>query len=82
MERSSRDKEKRKANRVGKVWRTQPKAGDSKRFCSLNICFRPCGKQSRLAIIFRGNGKKIKEVEKLLWDLDIDVYFQVKAGNY
>ena len=79
VERSSRDKEKRKANIDGKVWCAQPKAGDSKQFCSLNICFRPRGKQPRLAIIFRGKGKRINEVEKLLWDPDVDVYFQVNA---
>ena len=79
VERASRDKEKRKANIDGKVWCAQPKAGDSKQFCSLNICFRPRRKQPRLAIMFRGKGKRIKEVEKLLWDPDVDVYFQVNA---
>ena len=79
VERSYRDKKKRKANIDEKVWSVQPKAGDSKGFCSLNICFCSRRKQRRLAIIFCGKRKRTKEVEKLLWDPDVDVYFQVNT---
>lgn len=62
-------------NRNKKVWCAQPKSADSKRFCSLNVCFSPEGKQPRLAIIFRGQGKRLSDVEKNSWDKDVDVYF-------
>ena len=53
-------------NRNQKVWAAPPKQGDSKRFCTLNICFRPSGEQPRLAIIFRGKGLRFSAIEKLL----------------
>lgn len=54
-------------------------SGDSKRFCTLNICFRPSDQQPRLAIIFRGQWKRLTALEKASWDKDIDVYFQKNA---
>mmetsp|Transcript_2977 Transcript_2977/g.5996 ORF Transcript_2977/g.5996 Transcript_2977/m.5996 type:complete len:325 (-) Transcript_2977:248-1222(-) len=36
-------------------------------------------KQPRAALIFRGQGLRIKESEKAAWDPDVDVYFQKKA---
>ena len=77
MEKPSWDKEKKKANRDAKIWCAQLKVTDSKRFCSLNGCFRPHVKQHCLVIIFGGKGKKTKEVDKLLWDPNVHVYFQV-----
>ena len=38
-------------------WISQPGAGLEKRQCSLQVMFRPEENQSRLAIIFRGQGK-------------------------
>ncbi|KAK3244491.1 hypothetical protein CYMTET_45896 [Cymbomonas tetramitiformis] len=35
--------------------------------------------QPRLAIIFRGMGKRLSQVEKEAWDKRVDVYFQGKA---
>ena len=66
-------------NRNKKVWTSQPNTGDSKRFCTLNVCFRPFGQQPRIAIIFRGKGKRLSAVEKASWDKDVDVYFQRNA---
>ena len=68
-----------KENRNKKVWTSQPNTGDSKRFCTLNVCFRPTGEQPKLAIIFRGKGQRLSAVEKASWDKDVDVYFQKNA---
>ena len=38
--------------------------------------FRPEGSQPRLAIIFRGQGKRISDDEKMAWHPDVDVFFQ------
>ena len=32
-----------------------------------------------IAVIFRGQGKRISQVEKQAWDKDVDVYFQKRA---
>ena len=70
-----RDKE----NKEKRIWTAQPNTGDSKRFCTLQISFRPTGQQPRIAIIFRGQGLRISAVEKKTWDPDVDVYFQKNA---
>ena len=62
-----------------KVWAGQPHSGADKRMCSLQICFRPEGKQPPIAIIFRGKGKRISKEEKQQWDTDVDVYWQKNA---
>ena len=64
-----------------KVWVKQPTSDAGKRFCLLNICFSSDGTQLWIAVIFRGKGKQILEVEKDSWDLDIDVYFQPNAWD-
>ena len=51
-------------NRNKKVWTSQPNTGDSKRFCTLNVCFRPTGEQPKLAIIFQGKGKRLVLLRK------------------
>ena len=66
-------------NRYRKVWISQPGSGLDKRQCTLQVCFRPTGKQPRLAVIFRGTGKRITEAEKAASDPDVDVYFQENA---
>ena len=62
-----------------KVWVNQPKSDAGKRFYSLNICFSPDETKPRVAVIFRGEGKRISAVEKKAWDPGIDVYFQPSA---
>ena len=66
-------------NREHKVWISQPGSDLDKRQCTLQICFRPTGKQPRVAIIFNGKGKRISEDEKNAWHPDVDVYFQENA---
>ena len=73
-----RDK-RSKENRNKKVRTSQPNTGDSKRVCTLNVCFRPTGEQTKLAIIFRWKIKRLSDVEKASWDKDVDVYFQKNA---
>ena len=50
-----------------KVWISQPGSGLDKRQCTLQICFRPEGQQPKIAIIFRGKGKRISQDEKDAW---------------
>ena len=73
-----RDK-RSKENRNKKVWTSQPNTWDSKRFCTLNVCFRPTGEQTKFAIISRWKVKRLSAVEKVCWDKDVDVYFQKNA---
>ena len=40
---------------------------------------RADGKQPRIAIIFRGSGKRIGDDEKKTWHPDVDVYWQANA---
>ena len=64
---------------TSKTYRIVERSFWDKRFCSLNICFHPRGKQHCLVIIFHGKGKGIKEVDRLMWILDADVYLQVST---
>ena len=41
--------------------------------------FRPEGERPKLAIIFRDQGKKISQDEKLEWHKSVNVYFQPNA---
>lgn len=41
--------------------------------------FRPEGQQPKLAIIFRGQGKRISQDEKSAWHKEVDVFFQPNA---
>ena len=54
-----------------KVWIAQPGSGLDKRQCTLQIMKRAEGEQPRLAIIFRGKGKRISDDEKLAWHPDV-----------
>ena len=67
---------KSKENRNKKVRTSQPNTGDSKLSCTLNVCFRSTAEQPKLAIIFRGKGRRLNAVEKASWDKDVDVHFQ------
>ena len=62
-----------------KVWIAQPGSGLDKRQCTLQIMKRAEGEQPRLAIIFRGKGKRISDDKKLAWHPDVDVYWQEDA---
>ena len=68
--------EKRGAKRV---WVRQNSAGLEKRFCTLQVLFRPEGTQPPLTIIFWGKGKRISAIEKRSWDPRVNVMFQEKA---
>jgi len=70
---------KNKENRYKNVWVSQPAPGLEKRQCTLQICFRPDGKQPKIAVIFRGQGKRLSKDEKESWHPDVDVYFQNNA---
>ena len=62
-----------------KIWITQPGSGLDKRQCTLQIVTRAEGEQPRIAIIFRGQGKRISLDEKIAWHQDVDVYWQCNA---
>lgn len=66
-------------NRNKKIWVSQPGSGLEKRQCTLQVCFRPEGEQPKVGIIFRGQGKRISEVEKSSWHPEVDVFFQKNA---
>ena len=57
------------------TWISQPGAGPEKRQCSLKVMFRPEGSQPRLAIIFRGQGKRISDDEKMTWHPNVDIFY-------
>ena len=61
------------------VWVRQNHSGLEKRFCTLQICFRPEGRQPKPTVIFRGQGKQISAVERNAWDNRVNVMFQPKA---
>ena len=65
--------------RNDKVWIAQPGSRLDKRKCTLQICFRPNGEQPRIAVIFRGQGKRIAEDGRQVWFDGIYVYFQQNA---
>jgi hypothetical protein len=57
-----------------------PGAEFAKRQATLQVLVRAKGKQGRMAIIFRGTGKRITADERLAYEgLPIDIYFQKKA---
>ena len=62
-----------------RVWIKQNQPGLEKRFCSLQLAFRPGPKQPKPTCIFRGQGKRITEIEKASWDTRVHVMFQQKA---
>ena len=62
-----------------KVWISQPGSGLDKRQCTLQIAISPGDTKVKLAVIFRGKGKRIGEDERKSWHPDVDVYFQENA---
>ena len=61
------------------TWISQPGSGLDKRQCSLQVMFRPEGKQPALSVIFRGKGLRISQEEKEAWHPDVQVFFQTNA---
>ena len=69
-------KEEQRAHRT---WVSSPGPGLEKRQCTLQVCFPPEGPPVRIAIIFRGKGKRISTDEKRAYHKDVDVYWQTTA---
>ena len=53
--------------------------GMTKRFCTLHLAFRAEGTQPKPTIIFRGQGKRLSQLEKEAWDPRVIVMFQKKV---
>ena len=51
-----------------RVWIRQMEEGMTKRFCTLQLCFRPEGAQLKPTIIFRGRGMRLSQLEREAWD--------------
>ena len=66
----------RRVQRNRRVWVAQPGAGLEKRQCSLQVCFSPVTNSCRIAIVFRGTGKRISADEKASYHPSVDVYWQ------
>ena len=65
--------------RKKEIWIRQNQAGLYKRFCTLELCFRPGPDQPKPGAVFRGKGTRISAVEKAAWDERVHVMFQEKA---
>ena len=62
-----------------KVWIKKNQPGLEKRFYSLQLAFRLRPKQPKPTCIFRGQGKRITEIEKASWDTRVHIMFQQKG---
>ena len=62
-----------------RTWVSTPGSGLDKRQCTLQICYSPSDTKVRIAIIFRGKGKRISEDELKAYHKDVDVYWQSNA---
>eukprot|EP00795_Rhopilema_esculentum_P014966 gene14966-biopygen861 len=69
-------KEEQRAHRT---WVSSPGPGLEKRQCTLQVCFSPKEPPVRMAIIFRGKGKRISTDEKRANHKDVDVYWEINA---
>ena len=58
---------------------SQPGSGLEKCQCSVLVMLWPEGEQLKLAIIFRGQEKRISQDEKSEWHKGVNVYFQPNA---
>ena len=61
------------------VWISQNQPGMDKRFCTLQVCFRPGPQQPKITVVFREKGLRISSMEKNSWDPRVNVMFQEKA---
>ena len=68
--------EKRERNH--NTWIFQPGLGLDKQECSLQILYRPEGKQPKLRIIFRGKGRVTMD-ENLAYHKSVNVFFQTNT---
>eukprot|EP00795_Rhopilema_esculentum_P014944 gene14944-biopygen848 len=62
-----------------RTWVSTPGPGLDKRQCTLQICFAAEGPPVKIAIIFRGTGKRISQDEIQAYHKDVDVYWQTNA---
>ena len=62
-----------------RTWVSTPGSGLDKRQCTLQICFSPGDTKIRIAIIFRGKGKRITDDELKAYHKDVDIYWQTNA---
>ena len=70
----------REEKRSHRVWVSNPGAVLEKRQCTLQLCFSPvANKPVRIAVIFRGTGKRIPADELAAYHKDVDVYWQPNA---
>ncbi len=69
-----------KEKRSHRVWVSNPGPGLEKRQCTLQLCFSPVVKQpERIAVIFRGTGKRISADVLAAYHKDVDIYCQANA---
>ena len=61
---------------------SQPGYGADKIFCSIQMCFLRQGSQPKNDVIFGGNGKIIKDLEKQDYEDYVLVFFQNKYWEY
>lgn len=62
-----------------RTWVSTSGSGLDKRQCTLQICFSPGNTKIKIAIIFRGKGKRITDDELKAYHRDVDVYWQTNA---
>ena len=66
--------------RSHRVWVSNSGADLEKRQCTLQLCFSPVANQPvRIAVIFRGTGKRIPPNKLAAYHKDVDVYWQPNA---
>ena len=58
---------------------SQPGAGSDKIFCSMRMCFFQQVGHPKIAFIFGGTDKQIKDTEKQAYEYDVLVLFHKKA---
>ena len=72
----------KKEKRYSKVWIQQPGSAFDKRQRTLQVCVRAEGKQPKLAIIYRGTGKRIKETEQWIIIQMLILFPEKCVGRY
>ena len=67
--------------RKKQVWISQPGSDLNKSQATLQLYIRTEREQTmKPAIIFRGKGWNVSSEERVKYDKDVDVYFQINAG--
>ena len=62
-----------------RTWVSIQGSGLDKRQCTLQICFSPGNTKIKIAIIFRGKGKRISDDELKAYHKDVHIYWQTNA---